>query len=179
MNLNFIVMPEELGPVVEYDNMLLLFDTGASTPVWCYGVDTFKRKFPDAEKKRYRFLLTGFGRSENEMVQFLRNPNIKEADSYFTDVYSVPEFNLKIEHGRIVWKNLNVAVTDRKFSGIHLILPYTMFRHMRISFDQSEPDVKVCIDSALEVRHMFVKLKDIGFSEKLLQYVYLACFKLS
>lgn len=172
MNLEYGIVPEELGPVIEYRDMLILFDTGASVPVWCGDVDYFKRKFPDAEKRRYRFLLTGFGRSEEEMVQFLKNPNSKEAGDYFADVYSVPEFILKAGQGKIIWTNLNVAVTDRKFSGIHLILPYTMFKRMQVSFDQTGRDARIRIESLDEFCHMFVRLKDLGFSETLLRFVY-------
>lgn len=171
MNLKFTVLPEKINPVVEYNNMLLLFDTGASTPVWCQNTDVFLEFFPKAKKKNYRFLLTGFGRSEMELVNFLKNPNNEEAERYFTDVYSVPEFILKTKEGQIIWKDLNIAVTDRKFSGVHIILPYTMFGGMKISFNQTKPFEEIIIESVKSIKYTFVKLNN-NFNEKVLQYVY-------
>ena len=57
MNLKFDVL-QKVRPIVRYDNMRLLFDTGASTPVWCQSVNAFMEFFPKAKKKDYRFLLS-------------------------------------------------------------------------------------------------------------------------
>ena len=171
MNLKFNVLPEKSRPVIEYEDLLLLFDTGASTPVWCYGVASFKRKFPKAIKMDYRFLLTGFGRSEAELISFLRNPSISKVNNYFADVYSIPEFILKNKEGKIIWKNLHVAVTNRKFSGVHMILPYTIFGGIKISFNQTKSISEIIIESDSTVKYTFVKLND-NFSEKILQYIY-------
>ena len=89
MNLKFAAI-QKVRPITKYDNMFLLFDTSASTPVWCQGVNRFMRKFPEAKKKNYRFLLTGFGRSEIELINFLKTPNVAEVANYFADVYSIP-----------------------------------------------------------------------------------------
>ena len=170
MNLKFNVLPQKTVPVTEY-NILLLFDTGASTPVWCSGGNRFKRKFPSAKKMNYKFLLTGFGRSEEELISFLRNPNSAEVKNYFADVYSIPEFILKTEEGQIVWKDLNVAVTDRRFSGMHMILPYTMFSGMKLNFNQNMINNEIIIESPKSTKYTFVKLNN-NFSEKILQYIY-------
>lgn len=44
MNLKFNVLSQKTVPVTEY-NILLLFDTGASTPVWCSGAIDLKGSF--------------------------------------------------------------------------------------------------------------------------------------
>lgn len=171
MNLKFDVLPEKIIPIIEYNNILLLFDTGASTPVWCLGSSRFRKKFPDAVKMNYKFLLTGFGRSEAELVSFLENPESDEAQNYFADVYSIPEFILKTEEKQVIWKNLNVAVTDRRFSGVHMILPYTMFGGMKLGFNQACTNPEVIIESPKAIKYTFVKLNN-NFSESILQYIY-------
>lgn len=170
MNLRFDVL-NKVRPVVKYDNMFLLFDTGASTPVWCSGSTRFIRKFLTAKKKNYRFLLTGFGRSEEELLKFMKNPNSNEFQNYFADVYSIPEFILKTEEKQIIWKDLNIAVTDRRFSGVHMILPYTMFGSMKLSFNQTCANPEIIIESPKTVKYTFVKLNN-NFNENILQYIY-------
>ena len=170
MNLRFNIS-NRIRPVIKYENMFLLFDTGASTPVWCQGAGVFLEFFPSARKMDYKFLLTGFGRSEEELVNFLKKPNSIEAKNYFADVYSIPEFVLKTEEGQIIWKNLNVAVTDRRFSGVHMILPYTMFGEMKLSFNQTEYFSEINIESLKNIKYTFVKLNN-NFSQSILQYIY-------
>lgn len=108
----------------------------------------------------YKFLLTGFGRSEEELISFLRNPSSAEIKNYFADVYSIPEFILKTEEGQIVWKDLNVAVTDRRFSGMHMILPYTMFSGMKLNFNQNMINNEIIIESPKSTKYTFVKLNN-------------------
>lgn len=50
MNLKFGIISGMFMPKVKYENLILLFDTGASTPVWCYGEASFRKKFPTAKK---------------------------------------------------------------------------------------------------------------------------------
>ncbi len=171
MNLKFNVLPGKIIPVIRYNGMKLLFDTGASTPVWCRGLENFKDEFPESEKADYRFLLTGFGRSEAELVSFLENPESDEAQNYFADVYSISEFILKTEEKQIIWKDLNVAVTDRHFSGVHMILPYTMFGGMRLSFNQACTNPEIIIESPKAIKYTFVKLNN-NFNDNILQYIY-------
>ena len=83
MSLKFNILPGKIIPIISYNNIKLLFDTGASTPVWCRGFENFKDEFPEAEKMDYRFLLTGFGRSEAELVSFLENPGC----IFYTRIY--------------------------------------------------------------------------------------------
>lgn len=171
MNLKFNVLQKTQKPIIKYNNIFLLFDTGASVPVWCRGIGAFQRKFTDVKKMDYKFLLTGFGRSEAELISFLKNPDTSEADNYFADVYSVPSFSLKSEEGCITWENLNVAVTNREFSGVHMILPYTMFGEMKLGFNQTKFFQEIIIESNPGTKYTFVKLND-NFSEKILQYIY-------
>ncbi|MCI9079072.1 MAG: hypothetical protein HFH68_09155 [Lachnospiraceae bacterium] len=171
MNLKFDVLSEKIISVTEYNNMLLLFDTGASTPVWCYGVNSFIKKFPYAKKMNYKFLLTGFGRSEAELINFLKKPDASEFQNYFADVYSIPEFVLTAKEEQVIWKNLNVAVTNRAFSGVHMILSYTMFGGMKLSFNQACTNPEIIIESSKAIRYTYVKLNN-NFSGSILQYIY-------
>lgn len=171
MNLKFDIL-NKVRPIIKHDNMLLLFDTGASIPVWCQGDNTFLEFFPTAKKKNYRFLLTGFGRSEEELLKFMKNPNSNEFQNYFADVYAIPEFVLTTKEGQVIWKDLNVAVTDRRFSGIHMILPYTMFGGMKLSFNQTCANPEIIIESPKAIKYTFVKLNN-DFNENILQYIYL------
>ncbi len=171
MNLKFDVLPEKIIPVIEYNNILLLFDTGASPPVWCSGGARFIRKFPSARKMNYKFLLTGFGRSEEELLKFMKNPSSNEFQNYFADVYSIPDFVLTAKEGQIIWKNLNVAVTDRRFSGVHMILPYTMFGGMKLGFNQACANPEIIIESPKAIKYTFIKLNN-KFSKSILQYIY-------
>lgn len=152
MNLKFNVLPEEVIPIIRYDGIRLLFDTGASTPVWCQNINTFLEFFPSAKKMNYKFLLTGFGRSEEELVNFLKHFNKKDVAVYFADVYSIPEFILTTEEGQIVWKDLYVAVTSRRFSGVHIILPYTMFGGMNLNFNQTCVNPEIVIESPKAIK---------------------------
>lgn len=172
MNLRFSTLAKEFMPKIEYEDLILLFDTGASVPVWCGGINSFKDKFPAAKIMSHRYLLSGFGRSETELMRFLSEPNSEEADNYFADVYSLPEFALETDEGKIVWKNLNIAVTNRRFSGVQMILSYTMFGHMSIKFDQSAVNPEIIIESAKDTKYAFVKLND-NFSEEILQHIYI------
>lgn len=171
MNLKFNVLPGKIIPVIRYNSMKLLFDTGASTPVWCSGGARFIRKFPSAKKMNYKFLLTGFGRSEEELLKFMKNPNSNEFQNYFADVYSIPDFVLTAKEGQIIWKNLNVAVTDRRFSGVHMILPYTMFGGMKLSFNQGCTNPEIIIESSKAIKYTYVKLNN-NFSGSILQHIY-------
>lgn len=45
MNLKFNVLSQKTVPVIKYNNILLLFDTGASTPVWCSGAIDLEGSF--------------------------------------------------------------------------------------------------------------------------------------
>ncbi|MDE6615294.1 MAG: hypothetical protein K2K35_01915 [Lachnospiraceae bacterium] len=171
MNLKFNIL-NKVRPIIKHDNMLLLFDTGASTPVWCQSDNTFLEFFPTTKKKNYRFLLTSFGRSEAELVSFLESPNGGEAQNYFADVYTIPKFVLTTEEGHIIWKDLNVAVTDRRFSGVHMILPYTMFDGIKLSFNQACTNPEIIIESPKATKYTFVKLNN-NFNENILQYIYL------
>lgn len=37
MNLEFDIIPGEIKPVIDYNGINILFDTGADTPVWSRG----------------------------------------------------------------------------------------------------------------------------------------------
>ena len=171
MNLKFDILDSEFLPKLEYGDMIWLFDTGASTPVWCQGIGSFLEFFPKAKKMNYRYILTGFGRSEAELIAFLKNPNDEGAASYLVDVYSIPEFIMETEGEKIVWNNLNVAVTSRRFSAVHMILPYTMFGRMAIKFDQSSVGSKIVIESVSDTKYVYVNLNR-EFNPEILKHIY-------
>lgn len=168
MKLEFEILPDEHTAVVRYCGIKILFDTGASTPVWCAGINNFKDMFPNAEKRNYRFLLTGFGRSETELRNFINNPNDTDAQEYFVDVYSIPEFILEKGGSKITWGNLNVAVAYRQFYGVHLILPYTMFKSMKLGIDHETMPAKLSLVSSKDTIAMFVQLRN-NLNKKLLK----------
>ncbi len=173
MHLKFEALMGGHRPVIEYDGMLFLFDSGASVPVWCYGLQAFQAKFAKAAEMEYQFVLSGFGRSESEIYKILANSDkyAEEQGRHVSDVYSIPDFTLKSGTEHITWKNLNVAVTDRKFGGVHMILPYTMFGGMTLSFIQETYHAVIDISSSKTEKHMFVRL-DRHFGLKLMHYVY-------
>jgi hypothetical protein len=86
-----------------------LFDTGASTPVWCMGVEKFKLAYPDAIKKEGICKITGFGQGEE-----------------IAYIYGIPVFELNGgDNYKIV--NLQVAVCMHPQIGYDFIMSDTMF----------------------------------------------------
>ena len=79
---------------------------------------------------------------------------------------------METDEGYIVWKGLNVAVTNRRFSGVHMILPYTMFGGMSLKFNQNTVNTEIVIESPKATKYTFVKLNN-NFSERVLQYIYI------
>lgn len=59
MHLKFNVISKNSRPVILYNKIHVLFDTGASVPVWCTGANRFCGFFPGAAKQRYKYLLSG------------------------------------------------------------------------------------------------------------------------
>lgn len=173
MNLEFNTIPGEIKPVIDYKGINILFDTGAGTPVWSRGIELFKIHFPDAVKKNYKFILSGFGRSQDELIEFLREFSCVDNvnSDFLADVYSIPSFVLESKGDHIEWKNLNVAVTNRKAQGYHLILPSPMFGGMILSYAQDELFHKIVINSPVETKYTFIKLIDRNDS-KMLSFIY-------
>lgn len=171
MKLVLDVLSGEHRPVAVYNEMLFLFDSGATTPVWCAGLPAFKAKYADAQRMKYKFILSGFGRSEAEIYDFLLNTDSHKAKEFLSEVYSIPQFVLETNGNSIMWENLNVAVTNRVFGGVHMILPYTMFGGMTLSFVQDIYHAKISIKSDKAVKSMFVNLER-KYNPKLLKYIY-------
>lgn len=170
-NLKLKAIPEKLNPVVKYANIEMLFDTGADTPVWCSGLELFKRIFPMAILEKYQFLLSGFGRSQGELLSFVKNLNDGEIKEYIVDVYRIPEFVLESGGQRIVWRDLRVAVTNRETLGVNMILPCTMFRGMVLRVCQSRIINEIEIISPKTVVNVKVEVMKIGIRE-LLRNIY-------
>ena len=54
---------------------------------------------------------------------------------------------------------------------MHMILPYTMFSGMKLSFNQSCINPEIIIESSSNIKYTFVRLNN-NFSKKILQYIY-------
>lgn len=52
-----------------------------------------------------------------------------------------------------------------------MILPYTMFGGMRLSFNQACTNPEIIIESPKAIKYTFVKLNN-NFNENILQYIY-------
>lgn len=89
MNLRFYIADKNSRPIIDYNAIIILFDTGASTPVWCMGKKRFYGFFPDATKQRYKYLLSGFGRTEQELKDFILHPDKNKVDDFLMDVYNL------------------------------------------------------------------------------------------
>lgn len=177
VNLKFRASPENLKPIINYGDHVLLFDTGADTPVWCGGVKSFEGAFPKAVPESCLFILSGFGRSEKEIVNAIRNPKEGRTDGCIVDVYKIPEFKLESGGQCITWKGLPVAVTEHGLSGVDMVLPCTMFRGMilRICHNRKAMEIEVIspkavvdvktvrsTDSIGEILHNICTQDDIG-----------------
>ena len=46
------------------EDITMLFDSGASTPVWCMGENKLKRSYPDVVEKNEVCYISGFGKEE-------------------------------------------------------------------------------------------------------------------
>lgn len=174
MNLRFDIVSGANRPIVEQKGLTLLFDTGASTPVWCVGKKMFCKTFPDATKQEFKYILSGFGRTEQELQRFMKHPNKESVPNFLTDVYNIPSFCLSAGENIITWKNLKVAVAEKEGIGAELILSSTMFRGMELRWNQAE-DGKYYIEleSKSSVKYVFVqKYPDKLFSQELLHYIY-------
>ena len=93
VNLKLEVIQGRLKPIVKYDGIEMLFDTGADAPVWFNGLELFREVFPMAIKEEYKFLLSGFGRSrddtreiteslENTICNTVNSPSIHNMSSF-------------------------------------------------------------------------------------------------
>lgn len=94
-----------------------LIDTGARVPVWCAGENELISYYPECKKLDAVFLLSRFGRGQE-----------------IAKVYMIPNFELSDGKNSIHYKNLLLAVINKDFS-FNMILSYTMFNKLNISFD--------------------------------------------
>lgn len=174
MNLRFDIIGDATKPIIRYNKMRLLFDTGAETPVWCVGKKMFCKTFPYATRQTFRYLLSGFGRTEQELKKFMLNPTEEVAKDFLADVYSIPSFCLSVGEHTITWKNLKVAVTVKEGIGADLILSSTMFRGMNLQWNQEDvtkPYIE--IESLNSVKYVFVQQSEKQFyGRELLKYIY-------
>ena len=144
-------------PVIMLDGVInCLIDTGSDTPVWTWGRELLVSKLKAKKEEGKHFLLSGFG----------KNPEV-------TDVYTIPELELKAEDGsdRVVFKNLVVACTSRTDMIAKLILPATAFSHMNYMIRNEGVDIP-----RLEIEHKkeeyFVRPRYGKKDERFLENVY-------
>ena len=92
------------------EDVTMLFDSGASTPVWCMGEKKLKRVYPEAIDKNEECFVSGFGKEAVE-----------------GKVYTIPVFILSDE--RVVYQinNLQIAVCRNPAIGCDFVLSDTMF----------------------------------------------------
>ncbi len=95
---------------VNGEEVIALFDTGASAPVWCSGEKGFVAAYPDAKKLDVKTKIFGFG---------------KEAE--MASVYVIPDFLLSDENESYHIQNLQVAVCYHPLIGCDFVLSDTMF----------------------------------------------------
>ncbi len=121
---------------VPYDkqDLVYLIDSGADTPVWCKGKEEFCDIYEDAERIPVKFLLSGFGTGIDVV-----------------DVYKIPVFELTDGVNSIHFQNLVVAITDRPEMDLDMVLPVSIFRHMKIVINYMDsvttPSVDVITNS--------------------------------
>lgn len=161
-------------PIIMHNGVQIMFDTGAAVPVWCTGLVKFNAVFPDAVRQRFKYLLSGFGRTEQELKDFLLNPSENNINNFLMDVYQLPHFSLRSRDGEIAWKNTQVAVTSKDGIGADLILPSTMFRGMSLCFNQKSANAPfVEIETECNTKYVFVRKHDRQFQgTELLKYIY-------
>ena len=58
MNLKLDIIEEATRPIIRQDHIKMLFDTGASVPVWCVGYKRFHDAFPDAKKQDFSWQMS-------------------------------------------------------------------------------------------------------------------------
>lgn len=91
----------------------------------------------------FKYILSGFGRTFQEMKEILNDSRSIDDCDFVVPVYRIPIFDLRIENDIgnidiIQWKDLHVAISKKYGFGAELILPSTMFRRMRLVWDQSD-----------------------------------------
>lgn len=87
-----------------------LFDTGASTPVWCMGETKLMAAYPDATKIDAKCEVSGFGRIASEC-----------------DIFKIPQFILSDSNGKYIIRNLHIAETVNPAIGCDFVMSDTMF----------------------------------------------------
>ena len=115
------------------EDITMLFDSGASTPVWCMGENKLKRSYPDVVEKNEVCYISGFGKEAVE-----------------GKVYVIPVFELRDDMGAYRIKNLQLAVCKNPEIGCDFIISDTMLskadtliqrrgeKMLKIYFDKDE-----------------------------------------
>ena len=70
MNLKFDTLEGMIRPTILVNGIKIVIDIGAEVPVWCAGIKRFCIYFPDAKKHSIKYILSGFGRTQQELQVF-------------------------------------------------------------------------------------------------------------
>lgn len=113
--LSFKLINSRTRPFISYYSenreVLALIDTGALTPIWCMGVKSFLKAYPNAiHKSGETCHISGFGQT----------PIIGKT-------YIIPRFVLQDTNASYVILNLQVAVCRHPQIGCDFVLSDTMF----------------------------------------------------
>lgn len=126
-----------------------MLDTGADIPVWCAGLETLKLLYPNSYKSDGIFLLGGFGKGITKV-----------------DMYVIPEFTI----GTLTFKNLNIAVLDKRRFSWDVILSYTMFTKMDyfiLNRNQDTPLLQIVFDKECYYTGIHHHVKERHYVDKL------------
>ena len=101
--------------------VVVLYDSGAVTPVWAKNERMLKEAFPLVEKQERTCLLSGFGKGALTCA-----------------VYKIPEFSLGTGENCYVVRNLPIILSENPSIGCDMIFSATMFAHADVTIRQRE-----------------------------------------
>lgn len=103
--------------VMKDSYLVCLVDTGAMFPVWCSTESELLNIYPNAIRLNAISFISGFGQGKEKV-----------------SLYKIPDFKLCDGTNTIHYINLIVALLNKDFT-FDMVLSYTMFNKMNISFD--------------------------------------------
>ncbi len=97
-------------------NYLVLFDTGASIPVWVSDIKLLFLEYPHAHDSNMKIPIGGFGKGHT-----------------LAEVYLIPDFVLSDGNESLHYIDLPVAILKKDYS-FEMIASFTMFNHLNYSY---------------------------------------------
>lgn len=120
------------GALINHVTTVCLLDTGAILPVFCGTPNEFTSWVPHGQNTTVvgEIIIKGFGYTQSEAV-----------------VYNIPEFVLSDGKNSVTYINMRIAIVDSPDTlPFTLILPATMFQHMRYAIDTVAHPCKVILE---------------------------------